>query len=79
MDRDAINTSEDERMVTEIIVIDEERYLIPSIFQDGKLVPAPDRKIKLPITITRGFHINRRSRPLPKESILERLLSLITK
>ena len=65
-------------MSDETIEIDGQRYLIPTILVNGKLVPAPERKIKLPIEIHENFHINR-STYQPKISIMKRLLNLFNK
>jgi hypothetical protein len=56
--------------------IDGERYLIPSVYKDGKLVSSIENRIKLPIEITSGFYINRRSDYNPPKSMFNRFLYL---
>ncbi|MFT4805757.1 MAG: hypothetical protein ACI9YE_002983 [Psychroserpens sp.] len=45
----------------DIIEIDGQRYLVPTRLINGELVPAPDKKIKLPIEITSSFRFTRAS------------------
>jgi hypothetical protein len=67
-----VNQSDDD-----IIEIDGQKYLIPSRLVDGKCVRDPDSKIKLPIEMTSGLHINYGYK-LPKPSLRERLKSVFT-
>jgi hypothetical protein len=67
------------RQNSDIVEIDEERFLIPSVYINGKSVAAPDKKIKLPIEITSSLHILRRTDYKPRPSILERLLMWLKK
>jgi len=46
---------------SDIIEIEGQRYHIPTVLINGKLVPNFDKKLKLPIEITEGFHIHRRT------------------
>ena len=62
-----------------IVEIDGERYLIPSVYINGKSVTAPVKKIKLPIEITSSLHIHRRTDYEPRPTILERLLMWLKK
>jgi hypothetical protein len=65
----------------DIIEIDGQRYLVPTRLINGELVPAPDKKIKLPIEITSSFRFTRASTEViknRKRSIKQRLVSLIT-
>lgn len=61
---------EAEKEQSDIIEIDGERYAIPSVIKDGKLTPSIENKIKLPIEITEGFHINRRTDCEPPPSLI---------
>jgi hypothetical protein len=63
---------------SEIVEIDGQRYLVPTVFKDGQLVRDVDSKIKLPITITDNFHINRSSASIEKPTFKERLISIFT-
>ena len=60
-----------------IMTIDNERYAVPYKYKDGKLIRSIDDKIKLPIEITPGFHINRRSSYEPPKSLLSRLVNYL--
>jgi hypothetical protein len=65
----------------DIIEIDGQRYLVPTRLIDGKLVPDPDRKIKIPIEITNNIHFTRTSTEIvknQKRTFKQRLVSLIT-
>jgi hypothetical protein len=64
----------------DIIEIDGQRYLVPTRLIDGKLVPDPDRKIKIPIEITNNIHFTRTSTEIvknQKRTFKQRLVSLI--
>jgi hypothetical protein len=68
-----------------IVEIDGERYLIPTVIKDGCLIPEHSKRIKLPIPMTEGLHINYASPapappapPAPKKTLKERFITIIT-
>jgi hypothetical protein len=62
----------------DIIEIDGQKYLIPTVFKDGQLVSDVANKIKLPIPITDRLHICYASEPLPRPTFKKRLISILT-
>ena len=62
-----------------IVEIDGERYLIPTVIKDGRLIPDHSKRIKLPIPMTERLHINYAS-PIsaPKKTLKERFITIIT-
>jgi hypothetical protein len=70
-------TLDDENKDSDIMVIDGVRYIIPCKLKDGILVRSPENKIKLPIEITEGFHINRRIDYKPSTTIMDKLYNFL--
>ena len=63
---------------SDIVEIEGQCYLIPTVLRNGKLVPNYDKKLKLPIEITKGFHIHRRTiMNKPERTFKQWLVSLI--
>ena len=64
---------------SQIIDIEGERFLISTIFKNGKQEFDYDNKLKLPIELTKNFHINRRTTiEEPVRTLKKRLISFLT-
>lgn len=64
---------------SQIIEIEGQRYIIPTVLKNGRLVQAYDKKLKLPIEVTESFHIHRRTKiNKPERTFRQRIVSLIT-
>lgn len=63
-----------------IIEIEGQKYIIPSVYKNGHLVSDYANKQSLPIPITKGLHILRKRPPaeMPKQTLKQRIVSFFT-